>query len=116
MNIILRKIWSNYNDATYASTTFVSIVILIIGIVGIMVLVYLGTYKSDLKLLTISGLLFLALTFILTILSLLHQSKMTWRLLVSLPIILILGFLTYIFFDLTQDIIRFGWLKCELCP
>lgn len=116
MNISLRKIWSNYNNATYTLTVFLSIMILIIGIIGTMVLGYLGTYKSDLELLTLTGLLLLALTFILTILSLIHKSKMTWRLLVSLPLIVVLGFLTYVFFDLTQEIIRFGWLKCELCP
>lgn len=116
MNISLRKIWSNYNNTTYTLTIFVSIVILIIGIIGIMVFGYLGTYKSDLKFLTVAGLLFLDLTFILTILSLIHKSKMTWRLLVSLPVIGVLGFLTYVFFDLTQEIIQFGWLQCELCP
>jgi hypothetical protein len=116
MSISVRKTFSNYDNLSYTFILFLSIVILFCGIIGMALLGYLGTYKSDLKFLTISGLLFFTLTFILSILSLIHKSKMTWRLLVSLPIIAVLAYLTYIFLDLTLEIIRFGWLKCATCP
>lgn len=116
MSNSIRKIWMNYKSATFSLTMFLSIVILIVGSIGALILGYLGTYKSNLKLITLTGLLLFSLIYILTILSLIHKSKMTWRLLVSLPLIAVLGFMAYVFIDFTHEIIEFGWLKCELCP
>ena len=110
------KILTYYKNATYNLTLDSAIAVLIVGLIEIMILAYLGTYHSNLNNLTVTAFTFLALLFTLTILALIHKSKSTWRLLLSIPIVLILGFMAYTSIHMIRIIFELGWLKCESCP
>lgn len=105
-----------YKNYSYKMTFTIATVILSIGLIATMTFIYIGTYKPDLKYLAVAGLSIFSLIFFLTIIGLLLKWRSFWEILMSIPVVLILAFLTILSIDSIKTIFELGWLKCEICP
>jgi hypothetical protein len=75
----------------------------------------LGTL-SDTEEIAISGMITTSLVFILATFALLHKSKLTWRLLLSIPVIIAMIFLAYDSVDYAIELVLNGRNLCPTCP
>ena len=111
----LQKAWNVYLSSTFGLTLFVSILILTLGLIGSFLFWYLGTL-SGMEEIAISGMILTSMVFIFSTFALLHKSKFTWRLLVSIPLIALLMFLAYDSAESALGIILNGRNFCPTCP
>jgi hypothetical protein len=110
-----KKVWKFYRNSTFGFILFVSTLILIIGLIGFFLFWCLGTL-SGMEEIAISGMILTSFLFILSTFALLHKSKYTWRLFISIPFVALLIFLAYDSAESAIGIIFNGRNLCPTCP
>lgn len=102
--------------ASYSDFAIIAVIEFLIGFVVTGSYIYLGIYRPELNFITIPFLILQPIVFITTIVILIFKTQIKLRILVTIPLVGLLMFLTFVCVNSALTIIEFGELKCDLCP
>ncbi len=102
--------------ASYSDFAIIAVIEFLIGFVVTGSFIYLGIYRPELNFITIPFLILQPIVFIITIVILIFKAQIKLRILVTIPLVGLLMFLTFVCVNSALTIIEFGELKCDLCP
>jgi hypothetical protein len=116
MTRTLDKVRNVLKTATQNQAIELGAVTFVIGTILTMTFIYIGIYNPDIVYFTLALLTILTIIFVLTIILLTIKTRLTWKIIVTAPLTIFLLALTWICVDSVFVIIKYGFLKCDLCP
>jgi hypothetical protein len=112
----MKEILIKINLIKSSKVLYISSIITFLGLFATWTVNYVGTYIPELKYFTLTALILLTTIFALTTITLIYKISFNWQLILRLTLIIFLIILMLINFYSIWTIIKFGWLKCDLCP
>lgn len=115
MHLKIKNLLTFYQKSTYSFVLFLSGIALIFAFVGNIGLWGFGAITGAIFI-VVAGMTALSLLCTLAILALIHKSGRSWRLLLSAPFVMMLGFLAYSSLELAVEVTLYGRIYCPTCP
>jgi len=112
----LKRIALTLKPTNQSRVLWISLFVLMVGLILTFILVYLGVYKPSTKWIISISLVLLSITLCLALIYVSINFKFNLKLIFFIPVAILYIILLAVCVDSLISIIEWGYIKCDLCP